>query len=393
MSFNASVISTFIFDAAEYRFKITGPNNGGSGWNNNVFIVDRPTHTFRFDQHVPGFVYGAQYTVEVAFRQNGSASFGNYGNACNLTVNTPTSPQLVASQCNGSVNFNASVISTWMFDAAEYRFKIEGPNNGGSGWNNDVFIVDRPTHTFRFDLHVPGYIGDQTYSIQVAFRQTGSTTWSAYGNTCTLFVNSLTTQLAADQCNASLATNIIIYANPAVGAQGYRFKITGPNNNQGGWVNNTFILDRNVNDFNIQEHVPGTSLDTYTVQVAYLQLNGQYTSYGASCDITLESIPDFAPSDDNPAISMTKEQSLDDFSVAVSSNPFNESFSLSLVNSNHEEAVSITVYDMTGKLVEVVQVGMDELHNVRLGSTYQTGMYMVILQQGTNQVVLKQIKN
>jgi len=36
---------------------------------------------------------------------------------------------------------------------------------------------------------------------------------------------------------------------------------------------------------------------------------------------------------------------------------------------------------------------MDELHNVRLGSTYQTGMYMVILQQGTNQVVLKQIKN
>jgi hypothetical protein len=55
--------------------------------------------------------------------------------------------------------------------------------------------------------------------------------------------------------------------------------------------------------------------------------------------------------------------------------------------------VYVSVYDMTGKLIENREVMPSDLEDLQLGSNWSTGVYNVIVSQGEHIKSLRVIKN
>jgi uncharacterized repeat protein (TIGR02543 family) len=387
----SNVNASWIFSAVEYRFKITGPNVAGNGWNNNVYILDRPVNNFTFVQHVPGFVYGAQYSVEVAYRQTGSSTFVSYGPSCDLTVNIPSS-QLTTTFCgNNAVSFNVNVIASPVWFAAEYRFKITGSNNGAPGWNNNVFILNRPTNSFNFLQHVPGSLFGEQYSVEVAYRQAGSLEFGSYGPLCNITLVQPLTQIQSSQCGITgVQPETTVFANAVAGAAGYRFKFVGANITN--WDNNTFILDRPIRTFwfdLVSGSLPG---EVYEVSVAVMDANGNYGPYGTVCNITRFGVPAL-PIQENNMYLNDKALELISFSSTASHNPFTIDFGIHVLNANDSELINVAIYDISGKLIERIVVNPTDIEQTRFGKNLSSGMYMIEVRQGANQSVIRQMKN
>ncbi len=72
-------------------------------------------------------------------------------------------------------------------------------------------------------------------------------------------------------------------------------------------------------------------------------------------------------------------------------NPFGEGFQLKS-DINSAELVTVKVYDMLGKVVEQRQVIASELSKQELGTSYQAGLYNVMVAQGNQQQTIRVIK-
>ncbi|UPT69692.1 MAG: T9SS type A sorting domain-containing protein [Flavobacterium sp. JAD_PAG50586_2] len=72
-------------------------------------------------------------------------------------------------------------------------------------------------------------------------------------------------------------------------------------------------------------------------------------------------------------------------------NPFSENFNLDLTTSSVEK-VGVTIYDMTGKLIEQREVNADEVSGLQAGSNLPSGVYNVIVSQGSEVKTLRVIK-
>ena len=72
-------------------------------------------------------------------------------------------------------------------------------------------------------------------------------------------------------------------------------------------------------------------------------------------------------------------------------NPYSASFGLSLTSAS-EENVSIKVYDMTGKQVDQREVAPSQMAEQQLGDNYPSGVYNIIVTQGTEVKTLRVIK-
>ncbi|WP_162128547.1 T9SS type A sorting domain-containing protein [Flavobacterium phycosphaerae] len=68
-------------------------------------------------------------------------------------------------------------------------------------------------------------------------------------------------------------------------------------------------------------------------------------------------------------------------SVIVAPNPYTDNFKLSLITSS-EAQVSVSVYDMTGRLIEKRDVNPNEVSQIQVGNNYSSGVYNVIVTQG-----------
>ncbi|WP_162126453.1 leucine-rich repeat domain-containing protein [Flavobacterium phycosphaerae] len=79
------------------------------------------------------------------------------------------------------------------------------------------------------------------------------------------------------------------------------------------------------------------------------------------------------------------------FEVTASPNPYKNGFNLDLHSSNNE-GVTIAVYDMTGKLIERTAIQPDAMADLTLGQGYSSGLYQVVVCQGTTTKTLKIIK-
>ena len=80
-----------------------------------------------------------------------------------------------------------------------------------------------------------------------------------------------------------------------------------------------------------------------------------------------------------------------DFDVIASPNPYNENFNLSLSTSS-EENVGIIVYDMIGRLIEQREVRPSEIDGLQIGNGYPSGVYNIIVNQGTEVKTLRVVK-
>jgi hypothetical protein len=385
--------------APNYRFRISGANNGGPGWNNNQFIYNTPIgqNHFRF-QFIPGAAWGETYTVEVALG-DGVGNFGPYGNVCNVSLENQTTTQIVASTCGATVTMDNFVQADWAPGAVGYRFRITGANNGGAGWSGNTFIYETtaPVRSFKFNNHVPGALFGETYSIDVAVLS-GDGNWLPYGSACNVTIETPSTQIQASQCgisNVALPTSIL--ADNVVGASGYRFRITGLNS--ANWMNNQFVLNRPNRVMQFQMVVGTVAGEVYQIEVAVMDANGNYGAYGSVCNVTVAGAPAIAINDENdlssePEIFMTDKSLVEvAFGANTSHNPFTTEFGLQVLNANDQHSIDISIYDMSGKLIEHHAVNPMDIENVMFGSNLATGMYMIQVTQGANQAVIRQVKN
>lgn len=79
------------------------------------------------------------------------------------------------------------------------------------------------------------------------------------------------------------------------------------------------------------------------------------------------------------------------FAVVAYPNPYSENFNLSLTTTSLEN-VSVMVYDMTGKLVEEREVSSANIAELQVGNRYPSGIYNVIITQGSEVKTLRVVK-
>jgi hypothetical protein len=112
-----------VFDAQGYRFRISGANTGAQGWINDQFILDRTQRWFKFAPHVPGFVAGETYDVEVAVLLNDGVTYGPYSTICEVTL--AGTPNLVLDENEISMSDKSLVEVVFGANASHNPFTTE----------------------------------------------------------------------------------------------------------------------------------------------------------------------------------------------------------------------------------------------------------------------------
>jgi hypothetical protein len=79
------------------------------------------------------------------------------------------------------------------------------------------------------------------------------------------------------------------------------------------------------------------------------------------------------------------------FGVVAYPNPYTENFNLSLTTSS-DATVGVSIYDMTGKLIDKREVAPTEVSGLQVGDRYPTGVYNVVVTQGSDVKTLRVIK-
>ncbi|MGL2964822.1 T9SS type A sorting domain-containing protein, partial [Flavobacterium sp. RSB2_4_14] len=92
-----------------------------------------------------------------------------------------------------------------------------------------------------------------------------------------------------------------------------------------------------------------------------------------------------------PETSIPSDNLVKGMSVKVYPNPYTESFKLDLTTSS-EDKVGVAIYDMTGKLIEQREVNSSDIQSIQIGDRYPTGVYNVIVTQGTEVKTLRVVK-
>jgi hypothetical protein len=77
--------------------------------------------------------------------------------------------------------------------------------------------------------------------------------------------------------------------------------------------------------------------------------------------------------------------------IKVYPNPYTSDFNLSLTTPT-EEKVSVSIYDMTGRLLERNDINPKEISEVKIGNKYPSGVYNVVVTQGAEVKTLHVIK-
>ena len=88
---------------------------------------------------------------------------------------------------------------------------------------------------------------------------------------------------------------------------------------------------------------------------------------------------------------IAEDQIKSEFNVVAYPNPYSETFNLSLTTAM-EDKVSVMVYDMTGKLIEQREVSPINVSELQVGDRYPSGIYNVIVTQGSEVKSLRVIK-
>jgi hypothetical protein len=352
-------------NATGYRFRVRNTET------NVVQTIDRQVGWFSLAM-LGTYDYATTYTIDVEVQRNG-VWLGYFGNACNVSspaILTPTGgAQVVPTQCGIVLPAIYSTISTnGLSGVTGYRFRVTDMttslvqilDRGGSQWFTLPMLT---TYTY----------GTQ-YMVEVAVKTTG--TYGGYGSPCVVSSPPVPTLV---NCGAVIPTkNTYIYTQSLNRVSSYRYELTNlsatPN------TVTTIDLPRQYFRFNdFPGYQPGA---TYSVRIAVMS-SGVYSLFGDACSIT--------------APGATRAASIDmpvkptPFSAAAYPNPFGESFNIGLETSAAEK-ISVKVYDMIGRLLEVREANASDMGSINIGDKYPSGVYNVIVSQGSNVRTLRVVK-
>lgn len=80
-----------------------------------------------------------------------------------------------------------------------------------------------------------------------------------------------------------------------------------------------------------------------------------------------------------------------EFKVIAYPNPYTDNFNLSLTTSSVDK-VTVSVYDMLGKLLDQREVSPKAVSSIQVGDNYPSGVYNVIVSQGENKETVRVVK-
>lgn len=288
--------------------------------------------------------------------------------AVTVTVGTGVT-NVIATQCGSTLaEYNSVIYANLVPGAQAYRFRVTDLET------NQVIIRDYALRNLYL-RSLSFYRYDQAYSIEVAVRR--NNIWEPYGAACTVSTPVALTQVRASQCGSTLTSNSdIVYADYVYATTSYRFRVTNT------LTSSVQIIDRPIRSFAfslVTDYSIGT---VYNIDVAVMNTDGTYLPFGAVCSVTTPGAP-------------LKEQTVKSvsevFMVSGTPNPFSENFKLN-VTSSSVEPVSISVYDMLGKLIETREVSTNDIENFEAGVNYPNGVYNIIVTQGDNAKSVRMIK-
>lgn len=93
----------------------------------------------------------------------------------------------------------------------------------------------------------------------------------------------------------------------------------------------------------------------------------------------------------NDALSVTPFSATTAFDLIAYPNPSNNVFNFKM-NGANDEAVSLLVFDMTGRQIENKVVNANDIKNIALGQNYSSGVYNVVVAQGRNSKTVRLVK-
>jgi len=73
-------------------------------------------------------------------------------------------------------------------------------------------------------------------------------------------------------------------------------------------------------------------------------------------------------------------------------NPFINTFKINVTTKDVEEPMNIQVYDQVGKLIENIKTEANDYENLILGENYPSGVYILIVNQGSTTNTIRMVK-
>ena len=346
-----------------YRFEITNLTTS------EVRELDRPIRNFKLTM-TDIYEYNTTYQVRVAIRVN--AEWQPYGAVC--MMNTPSIPttQIVGGQCGTTLPLLfSSVNCNTVNSASQYRFRVVNAAN-----TSEVQTIEG-TNRFRLtDLTLFPVQYNTTYNVSVQVRVVidGAEVWSNYGSVCTITTPSFpTTQVTLSQCELmatsyTQSVSLDIFSGTSI----YRIRLTN--------LAYTQTIDRTSPNFSLSMFTGLQPATTYTVAIS-IQLNGVFGPYGKNCSITTP----------GALTRPVRANDTKEFNVIAFPNPFTNSFALDVKTSSATD-VNVSVYDMTGRLLEVRTAKAEDLIDFNLGSQFPTGIYNIVVTQESQVKTVRVIK-
>ena len=131
---------------------------------------------------------------------------------------------------------------------------------------------------------------------------------------------------------------------------------------------------------------PLTPGGTYSVSIEVEIYEFFYA--GKDCNIL---VPGGAPIVPLTRAVIDTDNAMGEFKTVAYPNPFENSFALDL-KSNSTNPVTLAVYDMTGRLLEISEFKVDGLAKQTIGERFPSGVYNVIVTQGENSQTVRVVK-
>jgi len=365
---DTQLVADLVAGAQGYQWKITNMTN------NTIQTLDTPLRVMKLSQ-LSTYAFNTTYKVELAVYFGG---FLQPYTPSTCTVSTPATPTQLTS-CSGNatlVLMSDAVYANNVPFAAGYRFLVTDPSNPS---NTQELL--RATREFRM-AQVTNFqvVYNHLYTVKVSIKNTDGTYLPYPVNGCNLVTPLFpTVGLQDSQCDAYVVpgNSTPIYATSYSGAIGYVFQLKGGTLPPAGITVTKQLRAFSLNDF-AGQLAPNT---TYNVRVRLVFNNADPEGpFGKTCSIT-------TPGSAREESSITKNV----FAATAYPNPFADNVSIDVKTASAEK-VNVKVYDMTGRLLEVLDTEISEVKTLQIGDRYPSGVYNVIVSQGDEVKTLRVIK-
>lgn len=131
-----------------------------------------------------------------------------------------------------------------------------------------------------------------------------------------------------------------------------------------------------------------TSFTIVSPAVGANYLRAKFTN---SCGVSVYGVVFTVYYKDCPQTKIVADLGTTSFKVTGYPNPYTNTFQLDITTQSNA-TVTVMVYNMIGKLIEVRNSGISELGTMEIGDRYATGVYNVMVTQGTEVKTLRMIK-